>query len=73
MMSGDNIQQFYRIYSGSDGLEVSSPQGKVFVKVPQPSQEDRATVNALIELGARIQMARLRRARKEVKDIINEK
>jgi hypothetical protein len=68
-----NIRQFYSIYFGLDGLKVSSDQGEVFMKVLKPSQGDRATVVALIELGARIQMARLRRAKKEVKDIINEK
>ena len=70
-MSG--IRQFYNIYFSTDGLKVSSSHGSVFVKIPKPSQEDREAVNALIELGARIQMARLRRARKEVKDIINGK
>ncbi len=63
--------QFYNIYFGEDGLKVSSPLGSIEVNIPKPSQEDVAAVEALIKLGARIQMIRLRRAKKEVKEVMD--
>ena len=37
----------------------------------KPSQKDKAAVEALIELGAQIQMVRLRRAKEEVKEVMS--
>ena len=66
-----DISRFYNVYFGTDGLEVSGSLGKVDIRIPKPSQKDKAAVEALIELGARIQMVRLRRAKKEVKEIMD--
>ncbi len=66
-----DLGQFYNIYFGEDGLKVNGVLGDIKVAIPKPSQRDKAAVEALIELGARIQMIRLRRAKKEVKEVMD--
>ena len=56
----------YSIGFGTDYLKVNSVYGTITIDCQLPNDEDKAAIEQLIELGAKLQALRVRKAKRKV-------